>query len=67
MLLIRVMGITALYGFPAVTIFLLFSEKLTVTFFHSLSAATYLELLWPSFYLLFSYTAPSLFNRARIN
>ncbi|MBH0167955.1 oligosaccharide flippase family protein [Fictibacillus sp. 18YEL24] len=52
-LLIRVMGITALYGFPAVAIFLMFSEKLTLMFFHSQSAATYLELLWPSFLFTF--------------
>jgi stage V sporulation protein B len=52
-LLIRVMKITAAYGFPAVMIFLLFSEKLTVLFFHSTSAAIYLELLWPSFLFTF--------------
>jgi stage V sporulation protein B len=53
MLLIRVMKITAAYGFPAVIIFLLFSEKLTVMFFHSASAAVYLELLWPCFLFTF--------------
>ena len=53
MLLIRVMKITAAYGFPAVIIFLLFSEKLTVMFFHSASAAIYLELLWPCFLFTF--------------
>jgi stage V sporulation protein B len=53
MLLLRVMKITAAYGFPAVIIFLLFSENLTVTFFHSASAAVYLELLWPSFLFAF--------------
>jgi O-antigen/teichoic acid export membrane protein len=53
MLLIRVMGITAGYGFPAVIVFFLFSEPLTITFFHSASAATYLELLWPSFLFTF--------------
>lgn len=52
-LLMRVMKITAAYGFPAVVIFLLFSEKLTVLFFHSSSAAIYLELLWPSFLFTF--------------
>jgi stage V sporulation protein B len=53
MLLMRIMTITAAYGFPAVMIFLLFSEKLTVMFFHSSSAAYYLELLWPSFLFTF--------------
>jgi stage V sporulation protein B len=53
MLLMRVMTITAAYGFPAVMIFLMFSEKLTVMFFHSSSAAYFLELLWPSFLFTF--------------
>ncbi|WNB93886.1 oligosaccharide flippase family protein [Bacillus sp. NEB1478] len=52
-LLRRVMWITAAYGFPVVIFFLLFSEKLTILFFHSSSAATYLELLWPSFLFTF--------------
>lgn len=53
MLLMKVMSITAAYGFPAIVIFLIFSEKLTIMFFHSLSAAAYLELLWPSFLFTF--------------
>ncbi|MBY6035840.1 oligosaccharide flippase family protein [Fictibacillus nanhaiensis] len=52
-LLVRVMGVTAAYGFPAVIVFLIFSEHLTMRFFHSASAATYLELLWPSFLFTF--------------
>jgi stage V sporulation protein B len=52
-LLKRVMGITAAYGIPAIIIFLLFSKPLTLLFFHSSSAAAYLELLWPSFLFTF--------------
>ncbi|MDR7072369.1 oligosaccharide flippase family protein [Fictibacillus barbaricus] len=53
MLLRRVMWITAAYGLPVIIFFLLFSEHLTILFFHSSSAATYLELLWPSFLFTF--------------
>jgi stage V sporulation protein B len=52
-LLRRVMSITALYGLPAVIIFLLFSKPLTHLFFHSSTAAAYLELLWPTFLFTF--------------
>jgi O-antigen/teichoic acid export membrane protein len=52
-LLRRVMWITAAYGFPVILFFLTFSERLTILFFHSSSAAVYLELLWPSFLFTF--------------
>ncbi len=56
-LLQQVFFITILYGFPAVAIFYLFAESLTSTFFHSIDAAIYLQMLWP-FFLLHYFIIP---------
>lgn len=45
----QVMKLTCLYGIPAVFIFYLFANRLTSLFFHSPSAAAYLQMLWPFF------------------
>jgi stage V sporulation protein B len=55
-LLQQVMLITIGYGVPAVIIFNVFSEPLTRLFFHTASAAHYLELLWPFFLFHFFVT-----------
>lgn len=52
-LLQNVMWITLLYGTVAVTLFYFFAQPLTNLFFHSNSAAWYLQMLWP--YFLFHY------------
>ncbi|MFE8701426.1 polysaccharide biosynthesis protein [Cytobacillus sp. FJAT-54145] len=49
----QVMGITFLYGVPAVMVFYFFAEPLTNMFFHSSVAANFLQLLWPYFLLHF--------------
>lgn len=56
-LLQQVFVITFLYGIPAVTIFYLFAEPITLNFFHSSDAAIYLQLLWP-FFLLHYFIIP---------
>lgn len=48
-LLRQVMMITFGYGVPAVIICYIFAEPLTNLFFHSSSAAAYLQMLWPYF------------------
>ncbi|MDM5206644.1 oligosaccharide flippase family protein [Cytobacillus sp. FSL M8-0252] len=52
-LLQQVFFITFLYGVPSVTIFYFFAEPLTSTFFHSIEASIYVQLLWPFFLLHF--------------
>lgn len=42
-----------MYGVPSVTIFYFFAEPLTSTFFHSIEASIYVQLLWPFFLLHF--------------
>jgi stage V sporulation protein B len=49
----NVMVVTLIYGSIAVTIFYFYAEPLTALFFHSASAAWYLQMLWPFF--LFHY------------
>lgn len=48
-MLSQVMKVTVLYGVPAVVIFYFFSVPLSSLFFHSSSAALYLQMLWPFF------------------
>ncbi len=48
-LLRKVMGITILYGFPAVFVFYFFAEPLTSLFFENSPAVRYLQLLVPYF------------------
>ncbi|AGK52232.1 polysaccharide biosynthesis protein [Bacillus sp. 1NLA3E] len=48
-LLQQVMSVTFLYGTVAVTVFYIFAKPLTNLFFHSDSAAWYLQMLWPYF------------------
>lgn len=45
----QVMKLTFFYGVPAVFIFYLFAGPLTSLFFHSSSAAVFLQMLWPFF------------------
>jgi stage V sporulation protein B len=45
----KVMFVTLLYGSVAVAIFIVFAQPLTNLFFHSASAAWYLQMLWPYF------------------
>ena len=52
-LLQQVMFLTFLYGVPAVVACYFFAEPLTSTFFHSVGAAHYLQLLWPCFLFRF--------------
>jgi stage V sporulation protein B len=49
----QVMWITLGYGVPAVVIYYLLGDYITVTFFHSLTSAFYLKLLWPYFFFHF--------------
>lgn len=49
----QIVKLTLLYGVPAVVIFYLFAEQLTSLFFHSSTAAIFLQMLWPFF--LFHY------------
>ncbi len=53
----QVFMITLIYGIPAVTFFYIFARPLTSTFFHSVDAAIYLQLLWP-FFLLHYFIIP---------
>ena len=53
----QVFTITLIYGIPAVTFFYFFARPLTSTFFHSIDAAIYLQLLWP-FFLLHYFIIP---------
>lgn len=53
----QVFMITLLYGVPAVTFFYFFARPITSTFFHSIDAAIYLQLLWP-FFLLHYFIIP---------
>lgn len=48
-MLSQVIKLTFLYGVPAVFFFYMFADKLTSLFFHSSSAAAYLQMLWPFF------------------
>jgi O-antigen/teichoic acid export membrane protein len=48
-LLQTVMLLTFFYGTIAVIVFYIFAEPLTDLFFHSISAAWYLQMLWPYF------------------
>jgi stage V sporulation protein B len=48
-LLQTVMLLTFFYGTIAVIVFYVFAEPLTDLFFHSISAAWYLQMLWPYF------------------
>ncbi|WP_141430568.1 polysaccharide biosynthesis protein [Bacillus sp. 03113] len=52
-LLQQVIILTFLYGGPAVGALYIFAEPLTLFFFHSTTASSYVELLWP--YFLFHY------------
>jgi stage V sporulation protein B len=45
----HVIKITFLYGIPAIAIFYYFGSTLTTKFFHSATAAVYLQVLWPFF------------------
>ncbi|MBP2241908.1 stage V sporulation protein B [Cytobacillus eiseniae] len=56
-LLQQVFKVTIIYGVPAVTLFYIFAEPLTTTFFHSPDAAVYVQLLWP-FFLLHYFIIP---------
>jgi O-antigen/teichoic acid export membrane protein len=49
----QVMKFTILYGIPAVAGFYLLARPLTSLFFHSSTAAGYLQLLWPCFLFYF--------------
>jgi stage V sporulation protein B len=49
----QIVKLTLLYGVPSVVIFYLFAEQLTSLFFHSSTAAIFLQMLWPFF--LFHY------------
>ncbi|GKU84436.1 polysaccharide biosynthesis protein [Niallia sp. NCCP-28] len=50
-LLQQIVGITAVYGIIAVSIFYFFAEPITSRFFHSSQAAVIVQLLWPYFLL----------------
>lgn len=45
----QVMKLTVLYGVPAVIVFYFFAGQLTSLFFHSPTAAVFLQMLWPFF------------------
>ncbi|MCA1056016.1 oligosaccharide flippase family protein [Rossellomorea aquimaris] len=49
----QVMVITFGYGIPAVMIYYLLGDYITSTFFHSVTSAYYLKLLWPYFFFHF--------------
>lgn len=49
----QVMKLTFLYGVPAVTAFYFLAQPLTSLFFHSSTAAAYLQMLWPYFLFYF--------------
>lgn len=48
-MLSQVIKVTILYGVPAVILFYIFARPFSSLFFHSSSAALYLQLLWPFF------------------
>lgn len=52
-LLQHIMLLTLFYGTIAVIVIYVFAEPLTEQFFHSISAAWYLQMLWPYFLLHF--------------
>lgn len=53
----QVMKLTIFYGVPAVIVFYMFADPLTSLFFHSSTAAVFLQMLWP-FFLFYFFIMP---------
>ncbi|MGG5252273.1 oligosaccharide flippase family protein [Neobacillus sp. SM06] len=56
-MLSQVIKVTFLYGVPAVVVFYFFAQPFSSLFFHSSSAASYIQMLWP-FFLFYFFIIP---------
>ncbi|XJZ27880.1 oligosaccharide flippase family protein [Bacillota bacterium Lsc_1132] len=56
-MLSQVIKVTFLYGVPAVVVFYVFARPFSSLFFHSSSAAVYIQMLWP-FFLFYFFIIP---------